>query len=196
MQLKMSKQYGSAFMNLFRQVMLTGIESARPVAFSVGHASNVLEIADSVEEDMTTFIHNVCDNSYVAAGSGDMFVCRWQSTGCLSASAFASCGVTPLREAELLHFIGDIYGTVVFRNACGSFTSMENALWLDKHGIASDQYVVIPSRHCDVADFRYTESRKEGDVIYDLNLRSLSGKTEEKLVETVKSKIRNLLDEV
>lgn len=189
MELVLNAQYSSALINLLRQAAVTCTSRVRPIAFSVGHASNVLMISDSVEEDMTTFIRNVCNGQYRTTQNKEIIVCECVCAGVLSTNAFEQDGIEPIQDFQILHSLGEIDVRVIFRQTSGSYTREDNEQCLADAGIDLSRYTVIPSRHSDVANFSYTLKKGLTEDVYDVNILSFSGKSEEEIISLAKEEI-------
>lgn len=196
MQIKVNKQYSNAFVNLLRQIILTGVDTVRPIAFQVGNTSNVLATADSVEEDMTTFIRQVCNNTYYTKTDDELVVCESVCSSVLRSGDFQPAGIAAVQEKELLHVLGEISVSVVFRNTAGSHSKEDNIMCLERNSLLSDNFIVIPSRHSDIGAFRYESTVSGDDVVYDLHIESMTGRSEAELINFAKDKISVLLQQI
>lgn len=196
MKFKLNKQYGPSLINLIRQVSMTAIPTVRPIAFSVGAHSNVLDTADSVVEDMTSFIHNVSACEYTAANKeAKLLTYNGIAAGTLQTNAFSSAGVISHSDATVLHTLSNTNVSIIFRNARGNFSAKENIEFLQDNAIDTKHYVVIPSRHCAVDKFTITDEDAEDCYIADLTVQS-NLYTEQSILQEAFRELQTQLKEI
>lgn len=195
MKVTFDKSIADATFNAVRQVLLTKSTEARPIAFKVGDMSNVLRTSDVVEEDMTEFISNVSAGAYEC--SGDFAVYETQVDGTLNLSKLAESSIKSVGDdIAVLHSLQPIGVQIFFRNDCGSYTSKENAYWLESKGVDTTSLVVTASHHCAIDSFMYTKDEGESNrVTFDLSLGTKYSKTEIELFTEAVDYIRSELSE-
>lgn len=149
MEVRLNKFTGALLLNLVRQVALTRLSEVRPIAFKVGGFSNVVNISDNVEEDMTEFISNVCYYKFNGSANSTMSCVALHCNGALDISSFntSEISVASGERREVLHSFSDVPVIVYFRNGSGKFTAEENERFLQEQGISTEDLVVINSRH-------------------------------------------------
>lgn len=175
MLLKLNKTYGPALVNLLRQISMTACPVVRPIAFSVGSESNVIDTADSVVEDMTAFIDNVMSVNYYAAEteSREMIEFKATVTTALSSDQFDQSGVISKQNKVVLNALAPTPVSIIFRKTAGRYTAKQNVEFLREQGINTDKYVVVPSRHCAVETFLMNEIEDENEYKVDISISSL-----------------------
>lgn len=185
MKLKIRKEYGDAFINLLRQLCLTTTKKVKPIAFAVGTNSNVLEIGNTVEEDMTEFVSNVSHCTFVTQSQKELLewsgICEHE----LKADQIKSNDVESILSFNtLLHSLAPIKVQIYFRNSDGSHSDIENQSFLASHDIDTSRLVVIPSRHCVVSAFTFKyEDLDENYRLYDVNVVCEQGYAYESFLE-------------
>ena len=174
MQLKLNKRYGQALVNLMRQISMTAVPCIRPIAFSVDNESNVLDTANSVVEDMTSFIHNVMSQDYYCNEplSDAPIVCQNTVTNTLNTSSFASAGVLCKGDKDVLHALSSASVTVIFRYCSGNNSAKENVAYLKQHQIDTSKFTVVPSRHSVIDSFKIDEHESEDYYVADITIDS------------------------
>lgn len=173
MRFQLNKQCGPAMLNLLRQIAMTAIPCVRPIAFSVGLNSNVIDTADSVVEDMTAFIHNAMCNKYVTDDlSKKLIVYDATASGVLQASVFEDIGIRSYQDNTILHLLSQTHVSIIFRNARGNFSAKDNISFLQDNAIDTNKYVVVPSRHSAVDSISINEIESETAYIADLTVQS------------------------
>lgn len=168
MKLKLNKEYGESLCNTIRQIALTQMVVVRPVGFSVGDNSTVIDTCDSVEEDMTEFISNVCEGVYLAVTSElpELLEGTVRCNGTLTLGDLCPEGwdITALQpERAVLHTLAPVVVGVVFRASTGYHSMQENADFLAKNNYLAGSWVPISSRHSLVTRFSYTTLETESD---------------------------------
>lgn len=194
MLLKFKSAYSEGMLNAFRQCCMSCLDTTRPIAFKIGNDSNVIATNDFIVEDMTEFIQNVCDLIFVS----DQEISRFTTIvdGCLDCSKFTEVGVSAIQNRELLHTLASTSVEIVFRRCAGNCSVANNVAFLEQHTINSDEYVVIPSRHCDIDNFSYTTRIDQDTTIYDIKIDTYSGLSEEKIFESVQQKMIQIIQEL
>lgn len=181
MRVQVNHYCGAAMLNTLRQIALTRLPETRPIAFKVGAFSNVLAISDSVEEDMTEFISNVCSSVFSTAGSDEILVCSCTAEGKLSiddltASTAGGLTVVSKGAVDILHCTDRVGVYIVFRTAAGKFTRQENAEFLRRNGIDSSSYVTVNSRHTPTAEFAIEKVAELGELDeYEIGIFAKAG---------------------
>lgn len=186
----------NAFINLVRTMMLCRLESVRPIAFSVGTTSDVCNISDNVEEDMSEFISNVSSSCYAIDSGTDLVKLELSVDGTLSfaqeSSQLAAQGlkVLNLGVSEVLHSLCSVPVTIYFRKAAGHFTIDENEEFLEARGVDVSTLVVTNSRHSPVSRFGFKqEDVAGGKTVFEISLQTDGSMTEDDAVKTVLSMI-------
>lgn len=112
MRIELNKQYGPALVNLLRQVSMTACKVLRPIAFSTGAHSNVLDTSDSAIEDMTTFIDNVTSANYYVTNQESSELIRFDATVArtLDTSQFQSEGILCKENKVVLSWVPGFSG--------------------------------------------------------------------------------------
>lgn len=173
MRLELDKRYGPALVNLLRQAAMTAIPVLRPIAFSVGQNSNVIDTCDSAVEDMTTFIHNVMNQVYFTKmPEMELFRVNKNVTASLQTSDFISSEVECRQNAVVLHVLGSTNVQIYFRLAAGNYSAKENVAYLRSKNIETDSLVVVPSRHCAVDACKLQEHEDEFKYVVDVSVSS------------------------
>lgn len=175
MTLKFNKQYGAAMVNLLRQATMAAVSVVRPIAFSVGASSNVIDTSNAMVEDMTEFIHNVMElNYFMPADNAEMIdkpiVFDSNVTTGLSSSQFNSVNVMSHDNIVLANLLNPTNVRIVFRNSSGHYSAKENVEFLRNHSIDTDALVVVPSRHCPVDSFKINEEASEYDYTANISI--------------------------
>jgi hypothetical protein len=137
MRIELNKQYGPALVNLLRQVSMTACKVLRPIAFSTGAHSNVLDTSDSAIEDMTTFIDNVTSANYYVTNQESSELIRFDATVArtLDTSQFQSEGILCKENKVVLNTLADLKVSIIFRYSSNRYTAKENVLFLQKQHI-------------------------------------------------------------
>lgn len=189
MRIELNKQYGPALVNLLRQVSMTACKVLRPIAFSTGAHSNVLDTSDSAIEDMTTFIDNVTSANYYVTNQESSELIRFDATVArtLDTSQFQSEGILCKENKVVLNTIADLNVSIIFRYTNNRYTAKENVLFLQKQHINTDEYIVIPSRHCAVDSFTQSEIESEDSYVVDIDIKSDVCSAEQILDQTMKT---------
>lgn len=157
--LNLNRYTDKTYVNLLRQVCMCRIPEVRPIAFKVGATSNVAEIGDSVEEDMSEFISNVSSAVFRFVKEDDLCVTRCDCDGVLKLSNLTSGNVSLVQgDKEILHSLARINVQVIFRKAAGRYKLAENREFVRQRatsiGITDvNEWVFINSRHCPVISF-------------------------------------------
>lgn len=180
--LTINKNYSSAVLNFIRCVGLTMTKEWRPIGFTAGSASTVLEVGDNVEEDMTEFTNNVCSCKFVSNSENDLVVWSGTFNSVLNASDIRG-DITSLDSKELLHSLKPDSATIYFRRSNGMHTESENRKYLTEQGINVERVVTVASRHSLIDNFTFVEIAREGDnIIFEVNTESAYGFTVDNLL--------------
>lgn len=151
---------GEAFLNAIRAAAFVTQPVLRPVGFKVGNASNVLAISDNVEEDMTTFISNVCSGIFATNSDNEAIEVTAVCDGELTMSQMLhGSGVQCDRDFPVLHSLSPVEVSVVFRKDKGTHYSDENQEFLKSRGFSHN--VAINSRHCNLESFTFKRVDEE-----------------------------------
>ena len=179
MKLVLNSLSSNAFMNLFRTVLLCRLDSTRPIAFSVGVGSDVCNISDSVEEDMSEFISNVSSSYFTINSESDLAKLELSVNGTLElsqeSSALASCNVQVLNLGVdgVLHSLESVPVVVYFRRAAGHFTADENEEFLQSRGVDTSKLVVVNSRHCPIQKYTFEPVDSDnGKTTYEVSIET------------------------
>lgn len=160
MKLRLNKYVGDSIVNSLRQAVMCRVPDTRPIAFKVGEMSDVVNISDVVEEDMTEFISNVSSSYYASANELEVFNSRVGNVLHTSDIAKGSgISVLSVGVSEVLHVLAGVPVTIYFRRDAGKFLSKENAMFLKSKGVDTNSLVIINSRHSPVLNFSFTKKR-------------------------------------
>lgn len=185
MKIEVNKYYGESLINALRQAAICGIPEVRPIAFKVGTASNVLEISDLVEEDMTEFISNVSSSVYETSSNSELFNLEVEAHGVLTVNQLCSGEIAIANRGieEVLHTFAPIKVTVYFRKAAGSYREKENESFLENNSVDTSNLVVVNSRHCPVQKFiQVEENRTDKSIIFNISVLTNFSVTEEEVL--------------
>lgn len=184
MRLELDKQYGPALLNLFRQAAMTAVPVVRPIAFSVGNNSNVIDASDATVEDMTGFIHNVMSSQYFtnADNTSELITCQLNIAASFSTQQLERFGVLTQENKVLLHTISPTYVTIHFRQGTGNYSAKQNVAFLEDSKVDTKHLVVVPSRHSAIDNFTFKEIESEDKYIVDITVESKTI-TENKIFE-------------
>lgn len=87
----------------------------------------------------------------------------------------------------MLNTLADLDVSIIFRYSNNRYTAKENVLFLQKQHINTDEYIVIPSRHCAVDSFTQSEIESEDSYVVDIDIKSDVCSTEQILDQTMKT---------
>lgn len=174
MLLSLDKTYGPALVNLLRQISMTAYPVVRPIAFSVGSDSNVIDTADTAVEDMVAFIDNVMNPNYYTANDdiAELVDFKATVTTALSSDQFEQVGIISKQNKVVLNVLAPTPVSIIFRKASGRYTAKQNVEFLRKNNVDTDKYVVVPSRHCAVDSFLINEIEDENEYKVDISIIS------------------------
>lgn len=185
MRIELKKHSANAIINALRHVAMTEIPVLRPIAFAVGTGSNVIEIGDWCEEDMTEFISSLSTMTY--AYSGDLSLVKFDElcSGVVNYTILESSGIKVLtvQTKDVLHLRQQARVQVYFRNAPGKFTSDENEKFLVRNGVDASNLTVINSRHCAALALIPTVVEETMDTtVFDVEIVSSCGKSGDEIL--------------
>jgi DNA-directed RNA polymerase alpha subunit len=171
---KLNRYTADGVINSIRQIALTRLNSLRPIAFAVGESSNVINISEKCEEDMTEFIGNISSMAFSYTGGNKLVTWKNLCRDVLNASAFSNgeIGVISYDVTEVLHVFTPMNVTVYFRFDSGKHTKEDNEAFLKKNGVNTDSLVIINSRHGVVKNFVVNKLEEDAsdNVSYDVNV--------------------------
>lgn len=194
MKITVNKYCATALLNYIRCAGLTLTKEVRPIAIEAGDASTVLEVGDTVEEDMTELINNVCDCKFEAKSNSELLKWSGDVNGLLTFSSINSDEVTALSGGDIMHSIGPTIITIYFRNSNGCYTKDDNAEFLKSNNVFSERVIPFASRHSTISNFQFEEIEREGDnIVYEVNITSEYGVTFDDLVARAKDEIVKLM---
>lgn len=152
MKIKIEKGHGQLIGNFLRQCLLTRVDVWRPVAFTIGNSSNVVSSGDSILEDSSEIVNNICKYHYDIKIEGDFYklVC---TTKVLNIDDLQNdiVNVMDADGASIFHALNQEVSVVIyFRKAKGKMSSQQNQAALQREGINPDNIVVFNSRHSNI----------------------------------------------
>lgn len=179
LEITLRKGIGNPILNAVRSAAFFCCPVIRPVAFKVGGESNVLNISDTVIEDMTTFISTVSKFNYAYNGNSKFVVARCECNGELRLSELLSgVGITSDQDGVILHSTAPICVEVVFMFCAGNYTSLENTKSVQDAGY--NGFVVVNSRHCNVESFTFKHlSEDQQTETFEVSVTTLDGRSAE-----------------
>lgn len=187
MKIRLNKYTAESVVNAIRHAAMTMVPVLRPIAFAVGSKSNVLEIGDFCEEDMTEFIAGVCAMKFGYSGSDEVVKMKKVCDGVLHYSDFNENGIKVLTHdaEEVLHLLTTAGVEVYFRYDCGVHSKEDNSTFLEKHGVNVSNLVVINSRHSVVSNFYQNVLEEEttaDEVVYELDVWTTGSVSSEEVI--------------
>ena len=177
MKFNVPKGYGNILANFIRQLLLTKVETWRPVAFKIDETANVVAGAEIIE-DSVEIINNLNDYLYDIDCDDDVFVfsatVKNLTTDDLSQGAIHILNATNTATIfQSLH--QEVTVKIYFRKAVGSLYQEQNLFFLEqeKNVIESANNVVIfNSRHTNfstVSALSEEYSDHEDQITLDVN---------------------------
>lgn len=189
-----NKNYSTAVLNFIRCIGLTMTKEIRPIGFSVGTSSTVIEIGDNVEEDMTEFTNNVSSCKFRSDSEEELLVWTGTFNSVLNSTDIKG-DVVSLNNKELLHSLGPETVTIYFRNSNGMYTGDENREFLASQGVNLDRVMTISSRHSQIDNYTFKEVERIDDkIVYDVNVSSTYGATFKDLAEKALAELSEVLN--
>ena len=202
MKLQFNKNYGHAALNLMRHLLLTNTAEYRPVAFKVGTNSNVLQIGDFAEEDMTEFICSVCRGYYgqISSATADNVAhsvfrttCNGVlSTGDIKTDDLLSCG----DNLPVLHLHSATTVEIVFRLGKGVYSSAENEEFVENAVGNADDYVCVSSRHTLLDNLTFSEDSAGNSIIFDVGITPKRGVQAAALLDGVADEMERIAEQL
>ena len=177
------KGLGNSFLNAVRSAAFLSYPVARPVAFKVGGASNVLNISDDVLEDMTTFISGVSQHIFSYSGNRSVILAEAECNGELRLSELlAGTGISCKDDVVILHSQAPVSVQVVFGCRAGNHLIDDNAKFVENAGYMG--YTAINSRGCILESFDVHLVEKSATTeTFDVTIRSVDGTSEAAILE-------------
>ena len=203
MKLQFNKNYGHAALNLMRHLLLTNTAEYRPVAFKVGTNSNVLQIGDFAEEDMTEFISNVCRGYYGRVSGSPVTddvvysvfrtTCNGVlSTGDIKTDDLLSCG----DNLPVLHLHSATTVEIIFRLGKGVYSSAENEEFVE-HAVGNvDDYVCVSSRHTLLDNLTFSEDSTGNAITFDVDIIPKRGVQATALLDGVADEMERIAEQL
>lgn len=178
MKFNVPKGYGNILANFIRQLLLTKVETWRPVAFKIDETANVVSAGAEIIEDSVEIINNLNDYLYDIDCDDDVFVfsaiVKNLTTDDLSHGAIHILNATNTATIfQSLH--QEVTVKIYFRKAVGSLYQEQNLFFLEqeKNVIESANNVVIfNSRHTNfstVSALSEEYSDHEDQITLDVN---------------------------
>lgn len=178
MKFNVPKGYGNILANFIRQLLLTKVETWRPVAFKIDETANVVSAGAEIIEDSVEIINNLNDYLYDIDCDDDVFVfsatVKNLTTDNLSQGAIHILNATNTATIfQSLH--QEVTVKIYFRKAVGSLYQEQNLFFLEqeKNVIESANNVVIfNSRHTNfstVSALSEEYSDHEDQITLDVN---------------------------
>lgn len=178
MKFNVPKGYGNILANFIRQLLLTKVETWRPVAFKIDETANVVSAGAEIIEDSVEITNNLNDYLYDIDCDDDVFVfsatVKNLTTDDLSHGAIHILNATNTATIfQSLH--QEVTVKIYFRKAVGSLYQEQNLFFLEqeKNVIESANNVVIfNSRHTNfstVSALSEEYSDHEDQITLDVN---------------------------
>lgn len=195
MEIVLQQGIGNALLNAVRSEAYLCYPIIRPIGFKVGGDSTVVGIADSVVEDMTTFISNVSRWVFDYRGDSPVICTKVVCDGeLLLSELLKGSGITTNGDAAILHSNAPVEVEVVFNFVAGNKLLQENDALLKKAGY--NGFTAINSRHCviDKFTFKVVDTMDDAEV-FDVLITTVDGSSDKavfkKALEGVIEKCRN-----
>ena len=137
MKFNVPKGYGNILANFIRQLLLTKVETWRPVAFKIDETANVVSAGAEIIEDSVEIINNLNDYLYDIDCDDDVFVfsatVKNLTTDDLSQGAIHILNATNTATIfQSLH--QEVTVKIYFRKAVGSLYQEQNLFFLEQDG--------------------------------------------------------------
>lgn len=173
---------GDAYLNCVRSAAYVGIDVIRPIGVRVGGSSNVVDISNSVQEDMPTVISAIVKGNYTGdLNPGELLEVKIVSNGELMLSDLLNGSrIKSTVDLPIMHSMVETEISVVFAYTHGWYKTEDNMSKLEKAGYSG--YVAVNSRHCGIDTFTYNKVMQlDHEDVYDVNIRTINGQSEEKI---------------
>ena len=173
---------GDAYLNCIRSAAYVGIDVIRPIGVMVGGSSNVVDVSNSVQEDMPTVISAIIKGNYTGDLNPDeLLEVKVVSNGELTLSDLLNGSrIKSTIDLPIMHSMVETEISVVFSCAHGWYKTEDNMSRLENAGYSG--YVAVNSRHCDIDTFTYNRVMQlDHEDVYDVDIRTISGQSEEKI---------------
>lgn len=199
MEFEVEKGYGESLCNTIRQVALTKMRVARPIAFKVGVISNVLSAGDNVLEDMVEFFSNVSKYNYRIKSDKEIVSVTVRCDGTMRLGDLNSAEVEVLSadtaSVEILHTLHNAVDVVIyFRNGTNGATKDDNTYFLERFGVQDGSLTVCNSRHnlIDTFTIKISDLDEARDKVA-INIVTNDGTSEKDVVATACKELARVL---
>lgn len=189
------KGLGNSFLNAVRSAAFLSYPVARPVAFKVGGASNVLNISDNVLEDMTAFISNVSQKNYSYHGNRSLILAEVECDGELRLSELLKdTGISCKEDAVILHSQAPVKVQVIFGCRAGNHLLDDNARFVENAGYSG--YTAINSRGCILESFNvHLVEKSDTTETFEVTIKAVDDTSEAAILEQALALVKSAVED-
>ena len=187
-QVQILRGLGDAYLNCIRSAAYVGINVIRPIGVRIGGSSTVIDVSNSVQEDMPTIVSAISKGVYTGdLKPGELVEVSTSSNGELSlVELLNGSRIKSSVDVTVMHSMVNTEISVIFTSANGWYKTEDNMSKLEAGGYTG--YVTINSRHCDIETFTYNRTMQlDHEDVYDVSIRTISGHDECKIFKYAQS---------